>query len=112
MLHHYLNASFLPLPPRYAIELTYISNRDQTCKHYQGGCSCCRLLSVGGDGWGCYWPLQEMRGSRWALVPEIAAPLYCYLFTAKDRSLLSTILLRVLASLLLPRIFLLCVKRK
>lgn len=92
----------------YTIELTCISNRDQICKHCRAGCNCCQVLEVIDD-----VVTGPYSRSGWALVPQIASPWYCYLFTAeKDRSLLSTILLHVLASLLLPRIFLLCIKRK
>lgn len=91
----------------YAIELTSISNREKICKHRWAGPNCCQLLEVIDD-----VVTGPYRRCGWALVPQIAAPSYCYLFTAKDRSLLSTILLHVLASLLLPRIFLLCIKRK
>lgn len=90
----------------YAIKLTCISNRDQICKHCRAGHSCCQLLGVIDD------VVTGPCRSGWDLVPQIAVLSYCYLFTAKDRSLLSTILLHVLASLLLPRIFLLCIKRK
>lgn len=91
----------------YAIELACISNGDQICKHCRAGRNRCQVLEVIDA-----VVAGPYRRSGWAFVPQIAAPSYCYLFTAKDRSLLSTILLHVLASLLLPRIFLLCIKRK
>lgn len=65
----------------YAIELTCISNRDQICKHCQAGCNCCQVLEVIDD-----VVTGPYSRSGWALVLPIAAPWYCYLFTAKNRA--------------------------
>lgn len=65
--------SMLLFPP-YAVELTYISNRDQTCKHCRGGCSWWwmgLLLALTGD------EGKRMGLGPWNCCSLVLLPVYC-----------------------------------